>query len=254
LLTWPPDRGPTARWWRRLNFASAEFALLADVAMGAYGGDLKRREKITGRFADWFSALFLASASLRRFLAEGKNPAELPFVTWAVEHCLHRMQVAREGLYANLRLPGLGGLLRWPGAAWAKLASFGQGPDDSTGHRIARAMLQPGEVRDRLTTAIYHDPDPNSGLGRLEHALAACTAAEPVLKKLKGAVRAGRLPKARPEQVLDQAVEQGLISDAERDLVQSAEEAREEAVAVDSFGLDEYLHSALRTDVGAAAH
>ncbi len=244
LLSWSPVRGPLAKYWRRLSWASSEFALLADVAMGAYGGDLKRREKITGRFADWFSWLFLAAATLRRFHAEGQPAADLPVVRWAAEHAFARMQQAREGLYANLRLPGLGRALSWPGALWAKATSFGRGPDDHTGHLVARALQQPGEQRDRLTAAIHVPSSPAEALGRLEHALALCSDAEPVLKKLKDAVRHGRLPKARPEQLLTQAVEQGIVTAAERELVQAAEAARGEAIAVDSFTLAEYMATA----------
>ena len=248
LLTWSPERGPTRTFWRRLNWASAEFALLADVAMGAYGGDLKRKEKITGRFADWFSWLFLASAALRRFAAEGHRREDLPMVRWACETAFARMQQAREGLYRNLRLPGLGGLLAWPGGLWARLTRFGAGPDDATGQRLARAIQQPGAQRDRITGRIHVPNDPHEALGRLEHALQLCTDADPVLKKLKDAVRAGRLPKARPEQLLDQAVERGIVSDAERQLVRDAEVARAEAVAVDSFTLAEYAATAVAQD------
>ena len=239
-FTWSPEGGAVKTFWRRLNWASAEFALLADLAMGAYGGDLKRKEKITGRFADWFSWLFLCSAALRRFAAEGHRREDLPLVRWACEQAFARMQQAREGLYANLRLPGLGGLLALPGGLWARLTRFGAGPDDATGHRVARTILQPGPQRDRLSGRIHVPQDPNEALGRLEHALQLCTDAEPVLKKLKDAVRSARLPKARPEQLLDQAVEKGILSEAERQLVRDAEVARAEAVAVDSFTLQEY--------------
>ncbi len=243
-LTWAPKQGPTAPYWRRLNWASAEFALLADVAMGAYGGDLKRKEKITGRYADWFSWMFLASATLRRFGAEGQPKEDLPLVRWAVEHAFLKMQVAREGLYQNLSLPLLGRVLAWPGSLWAKLTSFGRGPDDATGQRVARTLLQPSAQRDRLTGRIHIPTDPKEALGRLEHAMRLCSEAEPVLKKLKDAVRHGRLPKARPEQLLTQALEQGIVTAAEHDLVQSAEAARSEAIAVDSFSLEEYMQSA----------
>src|SRR5262245_34778499 len=174
-LTWSPTKGPTKRWWRRLNWAAAEFALLADVAMGSYGGDLKRREKITGRFADWFSWLFLASAVLRRFAAEGRQSSDLPVAAWALEHAFARMQEAREGLYANLRVPVLGRVLAIPGGLWARLNAFGRDPDDGLGHRAARALLQPGAVRDRLTSRIHVPPEPGSALGRLEHALQTCS-------------------------------------------------------------------------------
>jgi acyl-CoA dehydrogenase len=240
-LTWSPVPGAARRHWRRLNWASAEFALLADVAMGALGGDLKRKEKITGRFADWFSWLFLASATLRRFEAEGRQKEDEPLLHWSLEHAFARMQQAREGLFDNLRLPVVGHALRWPGGLWARLNPFGKGPTDQVGQRAARTLLQPGSQRDRLTQRIHVPKDPASGLGRLEHALQLCTDADPVLKKLKDAVRQGRLPKARPAQLLDQACESGILSEAERRLVQAAEAARSEAIAVDSFTLDEYL-------------
>lgn len=169
-------------------------------------------------------------------------------VRWACETAFARMQQAREGLYRNLRLPGLGGLLAWPGGLWARLTRFGAGPDDATGQRLARAIQQPGAQRDRITGRIHVPNDPHEALGRLEHALQLCTDADPVLKKLKDAVRAGRLPKARPEQLLDQAVERGIVSDAERQLVRDAEVARAEAVAVDSFTLAEYAATAVAQD------
>ncbi|MBX3463314.1 MAG: acyl-CoA dehydrogenase [Planctomycetes bacterium] len=240
-LTWSPSAGVTRRHWRTLNWASAEFALLADIAMGALGGDLKRKEKITGRFADWFSWLFLASATLRRFEAEGRRREDEPLLHWSLDHAFARMQQAREGLCDNLRLPGLGHALRWPGGLWARLNPFGRGPSDAVGQRAAKVLLQPGSQRDRLTPCIHLPKDPGSALGRLEHALVLCNDAEPVLKKLKDAVRQGRLPKARPAQLLDQACESGLLTEAERRLVQAAELARAEAIAVDSFTLDEYL-------------
>jgi acyl-CoA dehydrogenase len=240
-LTWSPVAGAAKQHWRRLNWASAEFALLADVAMGALGGDLKRKEKITGRFADWFSWLFLASATLRRFEAEGRRTEDEPLLHWSLEHAFARMQQAREGLFDNLRLPALGHALRWPGGLWARLNPFGKGPNDAIGQGAARTLLQPGSQRDRLTHGIHVPADPSSALGRLEHALSLCSDAEPVLKKLKDAVRQGRLPKARPAQLLDQACESGILTEAERRLVQDAETARSEAIAVDSFTLDEYL-------------
>lgn len=235
LVCWPPARGIAGRYYRRLDRAAAEFALLADVAMGAYGGDLKRKEAITGRFADWFGWLFLASAGLRRFAAEGSRRDDEPLLRWTMEYAFARVQEARVGLYDNLALPGLGRALRWPGHAWAALTSFGRPADDRTGQAVARAVLAPGELRDRLTAGMFVPTLATEALGRLEQALRLCTAAEPVLKRLKDAVRQGRLPKARPELLLTQALEQGLLTADEHDLVRAAEAARADAIAVDSF-------------------
>jgi acyl-CoA dehydrogenase len=243
-----PVGGPAKNYWRRLGWAASEFALAADVAMGSLGGDLKRRGKLTGRYADWFSWMLLASAALRRFAAEGQPREDLPLLRWTVEHALAQMQQARLGIYQNLRLPLLGHVLRWTAGLWARCCPFGSGPDDATGQLAARTLLRPGAQRDRLTSRIYVPDDSHSPLGRLEHALQLCTDAEPILRKLKEAVQQGRLPKARPEQLLDQAVDQGILSAAERRLVQAAEAARSEAIAVDSFTLQEYLQPAAAVD------
>ncbi|MGK0300863.1 MAG: acyl-CoA dehydrogenase, partial [Planctomycetota bacterium] len=45
-------------------------------------------------------------------------------------------------------------------------------------------------------------------------------------------------------QLLDQAAEANIISSDEREIVQQAEVARAEAIAVDSFTLEEYLAGA----------
>ena len=240
LLTRAPGHAGTKRYWRKLNWASAEFALMADVAMGALGGNLKRKEKLTGRYADWFSWMFLASATLRRFEGDGCKREDLPVVQWALETAFANIQQAREGIYQNLRLPVLGGAFGALGGLWARFTPMGAQPNDKVSHKAAKALLQPGEQRDRLTGNAYVPADATSALGRLEHALQLCTDAEPVLRKLKDAVKQGRLPKARPAQLLDQAVEAQLITAEERDLVHRAEEARAEAIAVDSFTLAEY--------------
>ena len=51
--------GPLAVYQRRLQWASASFAILADISMGALGGQLKFKEKITGRFADIMAITFV---------------------------------------------------------------------------------------------------------------------------------------------------------------------------------------------------
>ena len=40
------------RYYKKMAWVSASFAIMADIAMGSLGGALKMKEKITGRFAD----------------------------------------------------------------------------------------------------------------------------------------------------------------------------------------------------------
>ena len=50
-----PVAGPAAKYIRKLSWASASFAFYADLALGSYGGALKMKEKIAGRYADILS-------------------------------------------------------------------------------------------------------------------------------------------------------------------------------------------------------
>ncbi len=235
-----PVSGPAAPYWRSLSWGSARFAFWADVAMGTLGGNLKRKEKITGRFADAFSWLYLGAAVLRRFEAEGRKTEDLPLMRWSMEYALGKVQVAFEGLFQNLEVPGLTWALRGPVTWLARINPFGHGPNDRLGGKVARTLLTPSAQRDRLTPTMHVPTDPASALGRLERALQLCLDVEPVHKKLREGVKTGRLPKARPEQLLDRACEIGILTEEERKLARDAEAARAEAIAVDSFTLEEY--------------
>ncbi len=247
--------GPAADAVRKLNWASAQFAFLADLAMGGLGGDLKRKEKVTGRFADVFSWLYLGTATVRRFEAEGRRPEDLPFFQWSMAYALSRIQEAFDGLYQNLNLPGAGWLLRGPVALWSRLNPIGIAPPDWLGHKVAAAMQVPGELRNRLTAGIHVPTDADEPLGRLEQAFRMCVEADAVVRKIKDAIKQKQLPKARPESLLEQAQTAGIITEADAVLVRDADAARADALAVDSFTLDDYLRLAgVERDTEPALH
>lgn len=200
-----PVSGPTARYYRRLAWASARFAALADLAMLSLGGKLKFREKLSGRFADVLSWMYLAISTLRRFEAEGRREEDLPLVRWALDWSLARIQEAFAGLYRNFEGP-LAFWMRGPGAFWARLNPLGAEPSDREGSRVAAILQASGEQRDRLTAGLHLPADPKEVVGRLERAflLVSRSRTEPALAR-------------------------------------EAEKARREALEVDSFTLEEYL-------------
>ena len=51
---------PAKRYYQKLAWASASFAIMSDVAMGTLGGGLKMKEKLTGRYADVLSWMYFA--------------------------------------------------------------------------------------------------------------------------------------------------------------------------------------------------
>lgn len=235
-----PVSGPTAKYYRKLTWASATFAFLTDLALFSYGGSLKRQEKLTGRFADILTWLYLATATLRRFEAEGRKPEDLPMVHWAMQYAFNQMQPAFEGIFSNISVPGLGILLRGIALPVGRLNPLSEMPSDSLGTQVANLLQKPGQVRDRLTQGIHIPTDKQQALGRLENAFALVHQADPILKKVKAASRAGQLSSGKPDQLLQFAYEAGLLTEAEVTLVCEAEFARNDAIQVDAFNFDEY--------------
>jgi acyl-CoA dehydrogenase len=227
------DHG-THRYYQKLSWAASNFAFLTDVVLVRFGGSLKRQEKITGRLADAVSWLYLGTATLRRFEAEGRQAEDLPLVDWAVQYSLSQVQHAFEGLLANLPLPAIVRLpLLW---IWRSNPISGL-PNDDRGHAIAQRLQTPGAARDRLTDGIYMPTSEMEALGRLEHACDRRHQVEPILKRIKAAITAGQLPQERPDRVAHAALENAVISRHEFELIQLAQEAVIDAVQVDAFDL-----------------
>ncbi len=221
----------TLRYYRRLARISAAFALLADVALLSLGGALKRKEKLSGRFADVLSFMYLGSATLKHFEDTQRPREDLPFVQWACEHCLHRAESALDGILRNFPVPVVGLALR---PLIMPLGRRCQAPADAVGHKVASALLTPSATRDRLTQGIYISAAPEDVAGRVEHALTRAIAAEPVERKLRqaGAVQP---PELDLTQWTSHLVDEGLISAEEADVLREAHTAVRAAIMVDDF-------------------
>lgn len=61
------------------------------------GGALKRCEKLSARLGDILSALYLMSATLKRYEVEGRQATDAPLVHWAIWDTMYQAQQAFEG-------------------------------------------------------------------------------------------------------------------------------------------------------------
>jgi acyl-CoA dehydrogenase len=231
LLAGAPPASPR-RYYRAATRFSAAFALAADAALLTLGGTLKRREKISARLADILSHLYLVSALLKQFKDRQQPSDELPLLEWGCKDCLHKIQESFAGLFENLPSRATAWLLR--------LFIFPVGrhfaaPNDELGGRVARILTEPSALRDRLTAGLFVPADLHDPLGRLEDALLKTTAAERVERKLRDAVKDGRLKVKAETTISDEGVRAGIISDDEADVVRQAAAARREVIRVDEF-------------------
>ncbi|WP_234567126.1 acyl-CoA dehydrogenase [Rhodohalobacter sp. 614A] len=240
-----PTGGPASRYYKKLAWSSATFAFMADMALASYGGALKMKEKLSGRYADVLSWMLLAVATLRRYEAEGKKEEDQIYFEWAMEEAFLRIQTAFDEIYSEIDAPGLSWLFRGPVALWSRINRIGKKPSDELGHKVAQAMQTRGEQRDRITKDIYIPAGRDQAIGKYEHALEMVEKSFPVYKKLYKATKARELEKKHVLKQLDAALEKNIITQDEAELVRKTEEARYDAILVDEFTLEEYKRSAV---------
>ncbi|MCH9808722.1 MAG: acyl-CoA dehydrogenase [Alphaproteobacteria bacterium] len=228
----PLDAAKSAKWYRQLWRQSRNFALVADTAVATLGGGLKTRQMLTGRLADALSELYLLSCVLKRFEDDGKPAADLAMVELAARNGLHRFQVALSGAIDNFPNSSVRvglGLLVFP------LGSPYRPAPDALTRKVARAVVEPGEMRDRLTRDIYISKDPDDLTGLLEVTLEKVIAAEDAEKKLDKAVRAGIVGRYHGNDWFADAVEKQVLSQAEADQLREVENLVARVIAVDHF-------------------
>lgn len=214
--------------YKRLTRLSANFALVADVALTIFGGSLKRREHVSARLGDMLSYLYLSSVVLKFFRDRGEPSEEVPFVDWAMRECGRGFHLAMQELMYNL--PG----------KWFKhilhimIYPLGkpQIPRKDTLHdEISNKLLDDLGTRESLTGDIYVPKDANESLVWLEDALQQVINAAPLEMLVKRAKRLGNIKKFD----LDLAVSCGVINDSEADVIRNAQQARLKVFAVDDF-------------------
>ncbi|MGH8756686.1 MAG: acyl-CoA dehydrogenase [Burkholderiales bacterium] len=234
-LTGVPGAPDTARYYRQLARLSSAFALLADAAMLVLGGALKRKEKLSARLGDVLSLLYLSSAVLKRYEDEGRQRADLPLLHWSLQDALWRMQGALDGILENFPARGMAWLLRWIVFPLGKTFSP---PSDELGQQVSSLLLAPSATRDRLTAGIYVPVNEADPVGRLDIALQSALAAEAIEAKIRSAVKAGRIKGKTTEETTAEALQQGIISAAEMELLAKAQALRREVIMVDDFPPD----------------
>ncbi|WDE97522.1 acyl-CoA dehydrogenase [Lentisphaera profundi] len=232
----PVPSGPFSKYLRRINWASALFATFADMAMGSYGGGLKRAERITGRFGDMLSWMYFACTIIRRYEHEGQKKEDLAHATWALDYCMENMSTAFDGILQNIQVPLLSPILRVVLRPFFRLNCFGSGPDDKTGRKIALAMMTPGEQRDRFSYGMYIPSFERPGLGQLEDAFVDLSKADVLLAKIK---KSGVKAK-HPTQMIKEGLENTSINEKDASFLTHTIHKCEDAIQVDEFNVDDY--------------
>lgn len=236
-----PEPGPVATYYRRLAWASSRYALLADLAMYLIGGKLKVRGNLGGRFADALTWQVLAISTLRRYKAEGNRAEDLPLVQYACEYALLRIQQAFEGIHANFDAPLFSWWLNGPSALFLRINPLSRGPADRLIPQAAATIQTLNDQYRRITADIASSDDSEPGMGRLMKAFRLHTELQPVMERIAKAQSERRLPRGMAYELVGQALEAKVITQAEADQLRAANEAALAAIEVDVFSPEEYF-------------
>ncbi|HKI61778.1 MAG TPA: acyl-CoA dehydrogenase, partial [Mariprofundaceae bacterium] len=226
-----PVMGPTAKYFRQMERFSAGMSAMADVSLLLLGGALKRKEAISGRFADALGYLYLCSAILKRYEDEGRPADALPLVSWGCEYALFQVQGALDGIMRNFpnRLAAL--KMRLWVLPWGRRLSL---PSDHLNHAVAELLMQPSEVRQQLVAGIYRNDDAGDPLGCLHLALQLTLKAEPVEARLKKDAQLWQ-PNEDYGDWLARMESEGRLTKDESDMLRQTRDAVSQAIHVDDF-------------------
>ena len=227
--------------YRFLAWQSACFAWVVDVLLLRYGGMLKRRERLSARLADMFSAQYMAVCVIRRFRARGSCSEEALLRDWALMECRQHFLTALDELIRNLDNVWLCTLLR---ASTLPLGRMGQFRTDTADSAVAQLISAPEPERDRLCEGIFLGGGPDDPAIRLEQGLIETKELEPVRRVLRRAVKEGKIATGESGIDMNQAVEAGIVTAEQVEQLRQVERRVDEIIAVDAFAPEDWARAA----------
>ena len=215
---------------RRLSVLSAVFAFLAEVALLKFGGGIKRKESLSGRFADAWCAMFVATAALRKFQNDGMPAEQLPLLLVLQKRMTRSARASLAGIAANLFFGGACmHLIFWPFGGYAA-------PKDKEILAIAASLKDPNSklLTGQEKTVPEFSEGVNSPLPELRRAYVLAKQLQPVMRRVrKSGMR--QPPFLSRGEYLARLVKDKTITAAERKLWTDAETATENILKVDDF-------------------
>lgn len=236
--------GKLKRYYQHATRFSSAFALLADVSMLVLGGSLKRKESLSARLGDILSQLYILSAVLKHFQDQGSQQEDLPLVRYTSEYCLYNAQERFDEILQNFPNRPLAIILR------ALIFPFGplyEKPKDRYHHKIAQLIMNPTEARLRLAEGAYTVSAKENILAQLQDAFIKAISAEPIEKTIRTALQQGLIKGYNLEEQAQSALDKGVITTEQFDLLNQAEEAKNKIIAVDDFTTEELARNSTQT-------
>ncbi|MDA3556951.1 acyl-CoA dehydrogenase [Acinetobacter sp. AOR15_HL] len=230
----------TASYYKTINRFSANFALVADMALGLLAGDLKRKEMLSGRLADIHAHLFISTAILKFYEAGQKTEAEQLHAKLALQKAFLNIQEAFWGLFENFPAKLPAAFVKWICFPFGRVISK---PDDELKKQVAELMMQEHPFREQLKHHVFYSTKADDVTGRLEHTFQILRTLEPLWDKFKKAESKGKFKGLTFEENIEHAIKEGFISESEAQQLLQYNAIRFDSMLTDIF--DENLNKDL---------
>ncbi|WP_447501552.1 acyl-CoA dehydrogenase [Acinetobacter pittii] len=230
----------TASYYKTINRFSANFALVADMALGLLAGDLKRKEMLSGRLADIHAHLFISTAILKFYEAGQKTEAEQLHAKLALQKAFLNIQEAFWGLFENFPAKLPAAFVKWICFPFGRVISK---PDDELKKQVAELMMQEHPFREQLKHHVFYSTKADDVTGRLEHTFQILRTLEPLWDKFKKAESKGKFKGLTFEENIEHATKEGFISESEAQQLLQYNAIRFDSMLTDIF--DENLNKDL---------
>lgn len=224
---------PVKSYARELTRISAGFALMTDIALLVLGGNLKRRESLSGRLADVMGQLYIASSVLKYYFDEKFPEHHKVYVQWSIEYCLWKAQAAMQLFLENFPNRFLSVLIK------TIVFPFGhhyKKPSDRLDAQLVEMMLENGEMRKELLQDCCVTLTDHSPKKWLEKAFNDSITLASLLKQWSKMNIEALVPEYYSfESKVDVAVEKRMLTMEEGDQLKEYEKLRRKVLAVDEF-------------------
>ncbi|HLX55379.1 MAG TPA: acyl-CoA dehydrogenase, partial [Aquella sp.] len=221
------------RYYKQITRLSAAFAHANDVALIVLGGELKRKERLSARFGDVMSYLYMACASLKYFKDNGEQESHEDFVSWVMQYCLYEAQTALVEALDNFTLPALGKLIKFVLFPYGKPYKR---PADKLEFKIAQSLLNNSPIREEFKAMCYIPEDYADVAGRMDIAFKTALSVAPIKAKIRQAVKDKQLTKGNTLKIAPDALAAGIITQSELEQLQQSARYANEVIQVDEFG------------------
>lgn len=228
------------RYVQKFMWATSVFSLMSDVAMGLMGAGLKRKEKMTGRFADILYNLYTAAAIFHKYSHSNYKKEELVIVKNSLNQIFYDIQKSFDGIFVNFKVPLLGWFFTRVIQYWSALNIIGVPSSDSLSHKAAKDILNDSDFRDSLFDGIFLSKNKEDHFFKQSQAFKKTNESAILEKKFTTLCKKNKIPKLKMNLRLKQALELNLITQSEHNQLLEVHQMRWDCIQVDDFSEEEY--------------